>query len=71
MSHVRNFIMSNLKNVNYALSDSWSDWFSAKKSVAILDKSYKKMIFDKFNITITKERCKEQLLKQDEIAYLF
>ena len=62
--------MSN-SNVDSTLLGSWSDWFSAKKSVAILNKNYKKMMFEKFNATITEEKCKDQLLKQDEIAYLF
>ena len=57
--------------VNCELSESWKDWFLSRKSAAILDKSHKQTMFNTFNATITESKCKEQLLKQDEIAFLF
>ena len=57
--------------VNCELSESWKDWFLSRKSVAILDKAHKRTMFNTFNVSITEEKCKEKLLKQDEIAFLF
>ena len=39
--------------------------------MAILDKAHKRTMFNTFNVSITEEKCKEKLLKQDEIAFLF
>ena len=56
---------------SYDLPDSWSKWFLKRESTPIIDKSFKAKLFESFDETITEDKCKDMMLKQDEIAFLF
>ena len=41
------------------------------ESAPIIDKEFKAKLFENFDASITEDRCKEQMLRQQEIAFLF
>ena len=51
--------------------DSWSEWFIQLESAPIINKSFKARLFETFNATLIDNECREQLLKYDEINFLF
>ena len=53
------------------LVDSWNDWFFSRESAPFIDKSFKLKLFQTFNADITTNECKEQMIKQNEIVFLF
>ena len=56
---------------NDSLVESWEQWFLNSKSAPFLNKSFKQRLFNTFNSAITNDECKNQMLKHDEVAFLF
>ena len=62
---------SNACTQNETPPDSWCEWFMQHESAPIIDKTFKAKLFENFNAAITKQECKDKMMKQREIAFLF
>ena len=51
--------------------NAWIDWFLSRKSAKIIDRQYKERLFRTFDATVEDEVCKDKLLNQGEIAFMF
>ena len=51
--------------------DSWNDCFLSRKSAPLIDKSFKSKLFLTFNADIISNDCKEQMIKQNKLVFLF
>ena len=51
--------------------NAWIEWFLMQKGAKIIDKRCKAKLFRTFNAMVGDDECKEKLLKQEEIAFMF
>ena len=63
--------MNSETSINKNSIESWSEYFITRGNAPFIDKSHKSKLFQTFKATITKEECKKQMIKQNEIAFLF
>ena len=50
---------------------SWKDWFNARSSATIINKSNQEMLFQIFKHTISPEKCGMELIEHTETVFLF
>ena len=50
---------------------SWKDWFNARNSATIINKSNQEMLFETFNSSISNEKCKRELEEHTETVFMF